>query len=55
MASKEQMIVAEPGSSPVSLSMCFEQAFASADPTLNVDSPTESTVNIEAPKTPPTA
>jgi hypothetical protein len=28
MAGKEQVIVAEPGSSPVSLSMCFEQAFA---------------------------
>jgi hypothetical protein len=45
MATKEQGIVAEPGSSPVSLSVCFVQAYASANPVPIVDLPTAAARN----------
>ena len=39
MATKEQAIVVEQGSSPISLSMCFEQAGISAKPTFDMALP----------------
>jgi hypothetical protein len=45
MATKEQAIVAEPDSSPVSLSMCFEQHSPSANPIPDVDLAKANAVN----------